>query len=643
LLKFFSVLGVLLCVTAGLTGCGIGTAATSTAGTMAIQGMVHGGQQPVSNSSIQLYSVGSGGNGSAAIAMLRGGTVTSDEQGNFSITGDYTCGESNTKLGTATGSNQVYIVATGGNPGLAHGTYNAALVLMAALGDCSKLSSGTFIEINEVTTVAAAWALAPFMTSYSNVGARSTNATGIQNAFLDAALLADTSTGTAASLPANLSIETDKLYALADAIASCVNSDGTTGCGPLFTAATPTGGTKPADTLTAALNIVKNPGQNVVLVYEAIGDFPPFSTGLKKAPNDWTMSLTITGVGLVSPESLAIDQQSNVWVPGYGGPLIAFGPQGAPLSPVGYGAGDIAQVFAVAVDTQGDIWVTNFNGGGGQGSVTEFYGTDATPPNTTGSISGAYDNAIYYPDALSADMNGNIFIANHDSSSATEYSSSGSLVYGGIGTGLGLNAKPLALAVDSNDGIWLSGDDTTIAHISAPTSLYPYGQLISEPVCCYESYGLATDVDGTVWVADYHGGPQNDGAFAEIVSDAQGNTTVPISSTAGGINHPAFVAVDAGQNVWISNFRGASISEIAGNHTNVAGGTALSPTTGTYGIGGFGLDAALLDPIGIAPDRSGNVWVCNEGTDAEGNSTLVMFFGLATPTATPVQPVPVAP
>jgi hypothetical protein len=42
--------------------------------------------------------------------------------------------------------------------------------------------------------------------------------------------------------------------------------------------------------------------------------------------------------------------------------------------------------------------------------------------------------------------------------------------------------------------------------------------------------------------------------------------------------------------------------------------------------------------LGIAPDRSGNVWVSNENTD-----TLVMFFGLATPTVTPVQPVPTVP
>jgi hypothetical protein len=569
--------------------------------------------------------------------MLRD-PVESVSGGGFSISQDYACPT------ISAGSNQVYIVATGGNPGLAAGTENKALVMMAALGDCSSLPDKSFIEINEVTTVAAAWALAPFMTSYTTVGATLTNASGIQNAFLDAALLADTNSGLAATLPDNLTIETDKLYALADAIASCVNSDGTSGCTALETAATPNGGSAPGDTLTAALNIVKNPGQNVALVYQAIGDFPPFATGLTQAPNDWTMSLTITGGGMASPTDLAIDKESNVWVSGQGGPLSVFGPQGAPLSATGFGTGDIAQVYAVAVDSTGDVWVTNFNGGGGQGSVTEFLGSDATPPSSLGTIAGNYDGAVYYPTALSADGHGNVFIADHDSSSATVYNSSGSLVYSGLGSSANLNAHPLAIAVDSSGGFWLSDDDDTIAHISAPSVSYPDGQLLSHPSCCNESYGLATDADGTVWVADYLGGADFDGAFAEVVTDGEGNVTVPIrGSNAGGINHPALVAVDAGQNVWITNYRGNSITEIAGNHWTVPAGTGLSPTIGVYGtaekpLGGYGRDALLDDPLGIGPDRSGNVWVANEGTN-----TLVMFFGLATPTVTPVQSVPTPP
>ena len=640
-LKNASTLGVLLLSFISLSGCGVGTLDHSSSGALALNGMVHGGQQPVSNSTIQLYTVGNQGTASAALPMLTR-AVSSDGQGNFSIDGGYTCGESSDGKAITTGGGQVYIVATGGNPGLAKKTDNRALVMMAALGPCANLSNISYIEINELTTVAAAWALAPFMTSATQVGATSTNPDGIRNAFLDAALLVDPTTGQPAKLPTGLSIETNKLIALADAIASCVNSDGGSGCTPLFTAAKLSDGTLPTDTLTAALNIVKHPGENVELVFTAIGDRPPFATALKTAPNDWTMSLTVTGGGLASPTDLAIDKDSNVWVSGQDGPLSVFGPQGAPLSTTGYGTGSISQVFAVAVDSVGDIWITNFNGLGGSnhGSATEFYGSDAVSPTLPGTEAGDYTGGVLYPDALSADTNGDIFIANHDASSATVYSSSGALVASGLGSDAGLNAHPEALAVDASHGVWLSDSDSTVAHISAPSTAYPLGQVLSHPVCCNESYGLATDSDGTVWVADYLGGSDFEGAFAEVVTNAStSEVTVPISdSQVGGVNHPALVVIDGGQNIWISNYRANSITEIAGNHTSVKGGTALSPTAGTYGTGGFGLDAGLSDPLGIAPDRSGNVWVSNEGA-----STLVMFFGLATPTMTPVQPTPKAP
>src|SRR5206468_8722791 len=122
-----------------------------------ITGNVHGGQQPVAFSTVQLYTVGTTGDGSAAAPLLAQ-TVTSDAGGNFSITGLYSC----------TGATLVYLTATGGQPG--PGITNPNLAMMTALGPCSSLTPSTFIQINEVTTVAAVSALAPFMTGYSAVG-----------------------------------------------------------------------------------------------------------------------------------------------------------------------------------------------------------------------------------------------------------------------------------------------------------------------------------------------------------------------------------------------------------------------------------------------------------------------------------------
>src|SRR5579875_2543879 len=186
----FAVLSVVLgSVSVFLTGCGIGTTAgPEPIGGSSMTGRVHGGQQPVVGAQIQLYAAGNAGNGSASTALLTS-PVTSGSDGGFSITGDYTC---------PSPTSQVYLVATGGNPGLGAGGNNPALAMVAALGNCGNLSPSQFIWINEVTTVAAAWALAPFVTDISHIGSSATNydgsgqtQAGLANAFLNAQLIAN--------------------------------------------------------------------------------------------------------------------------------------------------------------------------------------------------------------------------------------------------------------------------------------------------------------------------------------------------------------------------------------------------------------------------------------------------------------------
>src|ERR1700693_5105122 len=88
-----------------LTSCGTGSGKRDVS-LVVLRGGVHGGQQPVSGASIQLYAAGATGYGSAATALLTT-TVTSGAGGSFTITGDYDC---------PSASSQVYLVASGGNP-----------------------------------------------------------------------------------------------------------------------------------------------------------------------------------------------------------------------------------------------------------------------------------------------------------------------------------------------------------------------------------------------------------------------------------------------------------------------------------------------------------------------------------------------
>jgi hypothetical protein len=643
---------LLLAAAAALSGCGPQMVITAGSGVVHMQGVVHGGQQGVSGALVQLYAAGTGGNGTAATPLIPtvangyylGGApgclasstqtcysnVLSDPNGNFTISGDYTCPSNNA---------QVYIVATGGNPGLPSGTNNTSLVMMTAIGNCNTLfTTKPYVTVNEVTTVAAVWALAQFMTTYDHVASSSSNTAGMANAMLNANLLA-ASSGAVGSLPAGESIESNKLYALADSLAPCVNSSGN-GCSALFSAATPAGGSPPGNTLSAALNIVRNPGQNVNAVYMAATGTPPFVNGYTQAPNDWTMSLTITNSSFLLPSAMDIDANGYVWAVGQEGTLYELSPQGTVLSGAGFGQ-YLQESFGLTIDTNGYIWVSDYesqynSSGTGTGAVVLFQST--TSGGTAGAILGTNgfreDSSIQYPYALSADTNGNIFLLNSDPASASVYKQSqNSPVSPSLGQYNYYITEPLALAVDNAHGYWMSDGDYTVSHYSSTGT--GEGFVVN---CCNESYGVATDSGSNLWVANY-----GNSTFSEVTNA----NTIPLNKvSAGGLASPAGVAVDAGQNVWFANYHGASITEIAGNAgtvltgttTALAAGTAISPTNGTYGTGGYGLDAKMNSPIALVPDSAGNLWVADKN-----NNDIVMFFGLATPTKMPVQPTPAAP
>jgi len=282
-----------------------------------LSGAVHGGQQPVTGSAIQLYAVGTTGDGSAATALLTTTVTTSDGSGNasnsnantgnafnslpagsFTLTGDYTCPPAGA---------EVYLTSTGGNPGLTAGTNNQALALMAALGPCSSLSSSTFIFVDELTTVGSIAALANYTTSYSAIGSGTADAAALQTAFNLVGEYTNTSLGVVPgpSLPSTYYASSFEIQTLGDAISACINSSGGvagdhSSCGNLFTDATPVSGTAPTNTISATLNIINNPALNVCAIYALVPTVPPFQPTLSSCPSGWTLPispLTVTVSG----------------------------------------------------------------------------------------------------------------------------------------------------------------------------------------------------------------------------------------------------------------------------------------------------------------------------------------------------------
>jgi streptogramin lyase len=591
-------------------GCGSSSVSPSNPITpiASVPGTVHAGQHAVSGASISLYAAGTAGNGSTATNLLPAATVTTDSSGAFQLPESYTCPSDTTQL---------YLVARGGNPGLAAGTTNSALVLVSALGDCKGLSSLTSITINEATTVAAAWSLTPFLGTSANLGATSTNLTGLRNAFNVAANLASITTGTVpGSLPVGASTEISKMNALANALAACTYSNGGTNCQPLFSAAT-VGSVTPTNTLDAALNIVRNPAAHVSSVYSASLTQTPYQPALAALPKDWTLSLTYgkctTGCGgLSAPADIAIDQAGNVWVANYSSSVVSeFSPTGTAATAAGFPGTGLRQSYGISIDAQGNVWVANQQSvtaanNSHTGSVSKFSST-----GTELSAGGFTGGGIYYPQSIAAGSDGHIWVADYGSSSATLLASDGSAVSGSAGYAASQIPFVAAVALDAAHNAWFAAQGVAV-HVTQ-------AGVVNRYACCSYPTGVAVDASGNVWLADYSG-------FSIVELDANGNPLHTVSTVPGN-TAPQGIAVDGGGNVWTSNYYGDSITEIAGGS-----GTMVSP------VAGLGLDATLSEPYGIAIDASGSLWISNSG-----NSTLTQFVGLATPIQTPLLGPPALP
>jgi sugar lactone lactonase YvrE len=624
-----------------LTGCAVKMVPTQDSPTApnptsarahAFRGTIHGGQQPLYLANIYMFQVSTLGYGSPSISILQGGAgtnttqdhsnnwyVTTDQNGIFNITSaDYTC----------TPGQQVYLYSIGGSPGISNSA-NPGAGLMAVLGDCANFSQlpGT-IQVNEVSTVAAAYALAGYALDATDIASSNTSAaaTGVANAALNAANIDDLGTGNAQTTTASGgSAPQSEINTLADILAACINSTDSTypnqntgACGTLFSTATSDGtvnGTQPADTATAAINIAHNPGANVGTLYGLATSTAPFQPILSGSsgytgPNDWTIAISYSGNGLSYTDGVAVDGNGNVWVSDMflptvnNGTLSKFSNTGTPLSsPSGFSGNGLYFPAGVAVDVSQNAWVADE----GNNNLSAF-----TPSGGTFSTSPFIDNGLDDPINVAIDAFGNVWVTDSGSDNVSEFSSTGAgesqfgFNVGGPG---GEYAGPTSIAVDGANNIWIGLSQNAIAEFPAAGGGPDYftGGNLDNPVA------LAIDSNNNLWIANNSGN-----SLSEF--DKNGNPITTMAAySGGGLSRPNAVAVDGANNVWATiDSGGGGVAEF-----NNAG-TALSPSTGFANtLGG--------SPNGIAIDSSGNIWL--SGNVGGG---LVELIGAASPIVTPL-------
>ena len=638
-----AVAALLCCVSAMVTGCSTsqflsGTDTEPMAGA-ALKGVVHGGQNPVTSATIQLWTVGSGSYGAAASPL--GASVQTNASGAFTL-GTYTCPSAST---------QTYITSYGGNPGLGTGT-NANIMLAAALGNCGSLSSSTFITINEVTTAATAYALGQYFTpavgglsSADSFGARNTtqSQTGIANAMATVPNLVTIATGTAvtsATLPSTLtgsitawSIATNvatftaaNTLAAGDQVtlsgfgtstffnglavtvlstglsstqfeASVTHANGSAtesgafGTGSVTATPESTKLNTIADILAACVNSAGGSSGDGTNCGKLFRDVTPTSGA---TPTDTLqaavyMSLNPTSNNATGSTANLTELYGLV---GAGGTPFNSTVSAQPTDwtiGIQYTSSTVLSFPQnLAIDAGGDVWIINAN------SKTDNL-AELSPTGSPMIIAAATTTQQYRSDAI--DTNGNVWFATSSSPSSTfEYKTSGAFA---SSTSYG---SPYAVAIDGSNDVFVGRNSSTACSTTA------VGEFTADSLTSLTSFGcpantadtfayMAADASGNLWITNA-GGSGGSGYITEVTGIPAAVTYTAITSGSGvpAIGEPFGVAVGVGgTNVWMANTTGNNLTEMT------------SATAGTN----FGDNTAVNKPTFLAVDGAGDIWASN--------------------------------
>jgi hypothetical protein len=518
--------------------------------------------------------------------------------------------------------------------------FNPNIVNLAVLGNCptsgvKNFGSGStgalsFVYMNEVSTIAAAYSLSGFFTN-SNATLTATDAlhlsvpaetgigsaawVGLENAALNAAVLYDIqgsvvgTSGDGEAHIANSSVTSSPnsgvvpqalINTLADVLATCVDSNSAvavTGppsssavtsiqCSTLFgylgstvgSGGVPSG-TAPTDTATAAIDMAHNPGNsNASTILGLASGVVPFTPTVVPA-NSTDLMIGITW-------TIPAAEQSGTLAQGLFNDYVG----------------------SSAIDSKGNVWLGSYQGlaGPNQGYLLEYdhLGNQIRAKAVT-----------YNPEVIGLDNSNNLWILPngylsvpgttygiYDYTAATNYNT---VVYN--------NSAPLdnpeSFVIDGNNNVYITAyaGNEAVKISSAGTLLCKYNQNTNA------MWGVGLDKSGNPWFAAY-GQPLQEWTTGNCNVNG-GNARSAVST--GSIASPQVVAFDANGNAWVSDrTQGNAINPKSVNKINSSG------TLTSYTGGGIGLQGATA----LAVDGSGNVIVGTWGSNALTSPNLLTIL-----------------
>ena len=326
--------------------------------------------------------------------------------------------------------------------------------------------------------------------------------------------------------------------------------------------------------------------------------------------------------------------------------------------------------YGVADDSSGNIYVGDSHNYMVREVVkstglVNFFAGDGTY-GYTGDGGAATSAEITYPFGVAKDSTGNVYVADTYNCLVRKVNTAGTISTfaglvvtnsprcgysgdGGSATGAELY-QPYGVAVDSKNSVYIadfsehvirrvtSGTITTIAGIGGIAGYSGDGGLATNALL-YQPVAVAVDPAGNVFIADYNNCRIREISVATgLINTVAGTGNCAFTgdglAIANGIGYPQGIAVDANDNLFISDYN-ERVRWVSPNGimTTVAG----NGVAGFSGDGGSATAAELYEPTGVVLDSSGNILVSdyNNGRvrsisafPALGTSAGNLSFGL---------------
>jgi len=235
------------------------------------------------------------------------------------------------------------------------------------------------------------------------------------------------------------------------------------------------------------------------------------------------------------------------------------------------------------------------------------------------------------PSGVAVDASGNVYVADQNNQCIRKITSAG-VVSTLAGSGVagyvddtGTAAQfwtPSGVAVDNSGNVYVADATNSRIRKITPTgvvttlsgSQYGFADGIGTAARFSSPRGVAVDASGNVYVADYDNNRIRKITAAGVVTTLAGSGRYDFADgigTAAQFYQPTGVAVDASGNIYVADRGNNRIRKITptGVVTTLAG-------LGTQGfVDGTGTSARFYNPLGVAVDTSGNVYVADTGNE----------------------------